>query len=713
MSDELSAGSDPDSRPDLPERVDRSSVADGASVADAALATSVVPAARRRAFRRRVALGVILAGTALGTGFLVAGAAAWWRPAEPFPVNDGLSVEELVAAEGDRLPDDPRADDLRATDEARFRTLLAETRADIDADRLEVATLGFGVLDHSLAWRKVRNEPSLTAELTAELAALHRQVVSGWVCRMLRCAKEGRLHELLVAHDLLTAGESDRPPPWGTLVLSSRQFGKVPHGLVPVREAWLTFAKGCVPSLDRSGLKTAEGYLRRYGESEATLASLWLHFAEESLLRGDREAADEALRAAELRGAPPERTAALAEPDGAALRVASGLRRLRDGAAEEATTAVFEALAIDRDAAIAALQEVEAAPLLAVALDSCQARFERAVTDEDWAAATEADSLARCLAPGSGSWFTEVLTGTRLQALGAEFVASLPAAAAAALPVASIQSLLPVRNSIGMDFELVTLGRVKSRFVGLVPVTFAQWKRVMGSTREVGNAGPDGVDTAANASPSVPGSFADDAPVHSLTWAEAEEFCRRLTDLPEERAAGRIYRMPSEAEWIAGVKKGARRRTGSATDLPSATPGGQRADQGRSEPSDDELGGPPVGAHRTGVTGRQPLWEWVWADLQPFWEGVDRKWVQSNFSIIDDRKWVQSNFSIIDETPGIPGPQAMLRRQGRSWPPAEAGKAAPGTTTAAASSDPSIGFRVVMEMRPTPSCEDVRSRCDP
>ena len=45
-------------------------------------------------------------------------------------------------------------------------------------------------------------------------------------------------------------------------------------------------------------------------------------------------------------------------------------------------------------------------------------------------------------------------------------------------------------------------------------------------------------------------------PVDSVTWAEAVEFCRKLSEFPEERKAGRSYRLPTEAEWEYACRAG-------------------------------------------------------------------------------------------------------------------------------------------------------------
>jgi formylglycine-generating enzyme required for sulfatase activity len=73
-------------------------------------------------------------------------------------------------------------------------------------------------------------------------------------------------------------------------------------------------------------------------------------------------------------------------------------------------------------------------------------------------------------------------------------------------------------------------------FLGRTEVTNAQWKQVMGS---------------------VPSrSQADDHPVERVSWHDAVAFCDTLSALPAERSAGRVYRLPTEAEWEYACRAG-------------------------------------------------------------------------------------------------------------------------------------------------------------
>jgi formylglycine-generating enzyme required for sulfatase activity len=82
---------------------------------------------------------------------------------------------------------------------------------------------------------------------------------------------------------------------------------------------------------------------------------------------------------------------------------------------------------------------------------------------------------------------------------------------------------------------------IKSYYLCKYELTQREWKAVMGTEPWKGQVYVwEGADYSA---------------VH-ITHGDAEEFCRRLSALSAERATGRVYRLPTEAEWEHGCRGG-------------------------------------------------------------------------------------------------------------------------------------------------------------
>ena len=145
--------------------------------------------------------------------------------------------------------------------------------------------------------------------------------------------------------------------------------------------------------------------------------------------------------------------------------------------------------------------------------------------------------------------------GVRSSMRSAALARASQAESIAALPASVIVRFPPLVNSIGVELKLLSAGTFtmgephgdgaeqpqrmtleKPFCIGVSEVTNAQWERVMGS---------------------VPSrSQAADHPVENVSWDDAVEFCKRLSALPEERKAGRTYRLPTEAEWEYACRAG-------------------------------------------------------------------------------------------------------------------------------------------------------------
>ena len=94
------------------------------------------------------------------------------------------------------------------------------------------------------------------------------------------------------------------------------------------------------------------------------------------------------------------------------------------------------------------------------------------------------------------------------------------------------------------DEEQVEVTLTKGFWMGKYEVTQGQWKRVVGKL--------PGELTA-------PGGEGDDLPVYNVNYAEAEAFCRKLTELGRKSGdlpAGWEFRLPTEAQWEYACRAG-------------------------------------------------------------------------------------------------------------------------------------------------------------
>jgi serine/threonine-protein kinase len=86
-------------------------------------------------------------------------------------------------------------------------------------------------------------------------------------------------------------------------------------------------------------------------------------------------------------------------------------------------------------------------------------------------------------------------------------------------------------------------------YLGTYLVTQQEYQRVMGTNPSEFSATGKGKDK-------VTGQDTKQFPVEMVSWDDAVEFCRKLSEMPEERSAGRTYRLPSEARWEYACRAG-------------------------------------------------------------------------------------------------------------------------------------------------------------
>jgi formylglycine-generating enzyme required for sulfatase activity len=138
----------------------------------------------------------------------------------------------------------------------------------------------------------------------------------------------------------------------------------------------------------------------------------------------------------------------------------------------------------------------------------------------------------------------------------------------ALLDQARAQAPKEITNSIGMKLVLIPKGTFmmgspkseqgrnenenqhevtisKDYYLGVYEVTQAQYEKVMRKNPSHFQGPKVGNENA-------------DLPVDNVSWDDAVEFCKKLSDLPEEKKVGREYRLPTEAEWEYACRAGSK-----------------------------------------------------------------------------------------------------------------------------------------------------------
>jgi formylglycine-generating enzyme required for sulfatase activity len=188
-----------------------------------------------------------------------------------------------------------------------------------------------------------------------------------------------------------------------------------------------------------------------------------------------------------------------------------------------------------------------------------------------------------------------------------------------------------VVNSVGMRLALVPAGRFRmgspeteedrfadegprhdveiSRpfFLGVHPVTQAEYLRLLDTNLSFFGS-PRSLPLLAGLS--VKNQTLDAHPVEMVSWYDALVFCQTLSRLPEEQQHGRVYRLPTEAEWEYAC------RGSTASEVPfawGATLSSFEANFDGSQPAGAARIGPslrrttPVGAYRPNAWGLYDL----------------------------------------------------------------------------------------------------------
>ena len=87
-------------------------------------------------------------------------------------------------------------------------------------------------------------------------------------------------------------------------------------------------------------------------------------------------------------------------------------------------------------------------------------------------------------------------------------------------------------------------------YIGIYAGTQEEYQRVMG-------VNPSYFSSSGRGKDNVRGMDTRRLPVENVSWKDAIEFCRRLSEMPNEKRSGRVYHLPTEAEWEYSCRGGA------------------------------------------------------------------------------------------------------------------------------------------------------------
>ena len=201
------------------------------------------------------------------------------------------------------------------------------------------------------------------------------------------------------------------------------------------------------------------------------------------------------------------------------------------------------------DGDYAAALQLDPSNAVALSMKKKAVDIQQALSDGDYAAALQLD-------PSNAEGLSMKKTADIQQALSdGDYAAGLRLDPSNAQARERVSNLPPITNSIGMQLKLIPTGTftmgdangdsdetphqvtlTKPFMLGVYEVTQSQYEQVMGNN---------------------PSKFKGaDNPVEQVSWDAAVEFCRKLSSLPAEKAAGNVYRLPSEAEWEYACRAG-------------------------------------------------------------------------------------------------------------------------------------------------------------